>query len=73
MPATPRASVVKVVGATPAPVVLHNPVILQTTSPILDDGFALKAGMKSKEFASGVGNRLPVPQRHPQRYFIGKF
>lgn len=35
---------IKGLGAASAPVVLHDPVALQTTSPIFDNGFALAVG-----------------------------
>ena len=44
-------AVIKVMGATSAPVVLHNPVILQTTSPIFDNGFALAVGTMHRQMA----------------------
>jgi hypothetical protein len=44
-------AVIKVVCAAPAPVVLHNLVILQTTSPIFDNGFALAVRATHRQIA----------------------
>lgn len=44
-------AVIKVVATSPATVVLHNPVIEQTTSPILDDGFALTVRTMHRQMA----------------------
>jgi|GEM_PF-1236360 len=44
-------AVIEVTGAASAPVVLHNPVIAQTTSPISDNGFALAVGTTHRQIA----------------------
>jgi len=44
---------VKVVNAASAAVVLHHLVIVQTTSPILDDGFALAVRATAGRLAQG--------------------
>jgi len=55
-----RGAFVKVVSATSAAIVLHNLVIVQTTSPILDDGFALavRAMHRPMRECSENGSRL---------------
>lgn len=44
-------AVIKVVCAAPAPVVLHNLVIVQTTSPVFNNGFALAVRATHRQIA----------------------